>query len=147
MANVRWHGKSSSISARHGGLEIDIDALVRIAEYFRFRWDPPILAELAERASRFRALASRLETHVGEHVDDNALSRSLHRLTRTGLITADCTQVGRRDYKLYRPTGKGHQHVKTYAAVTTAYTHLDQPEHGRCDGCCLHGPQRTDRDA
>jgi len=125
--------------------DIDIDVLIRIAEFFRFRWDPPILAELAERPSRFRALASRLETHVGEHVDDNALSRSLHRLTRSGLVTAECSRVGRRDVKLYRLTRSGREHVATYGAFVAAYRPIDRLPGGDCDGCCLHSPQGTDR--
>lgn len=120
---------------------IDIDTLVRIAEYFRFRWDPPILAELAQRPSRFRALASRLETHVGEHVDDNALSRSLHRLTRSGLITADGSRVGRRDFKVYRLTAKGHQQVHTYVALVAVFIGKPDPNPGQDEP---DDPQRTD---
>lgn len=120
---------------------IDIDTLVRIAEYFRFRWDPPILAELAQRPSRFRALASRLETHVGEHVDDNALSRSLQRLTRSGLVTADDNRVGRRDFKVYRLTAKGREHVRTYGALVAVF--IDKPDPGPDHGGVIP-PQRTD---
>jgi DNA-binding PadR family transcriptional regulator len=115
--------------------------LVRIAEYFRFRWDPPILAELAQRPSRFRALASRLETHVGEHVDDNALSRSLQRLTRSGLVTADGNRVGRRDFKVYRLTAKGREHVHTYLALVAVFANKPHPDSDH--GCCTHRPERT----
>lgn len=121
---------------------IDIDKLVRIAEYFRFRWDPPILAELAQRPSRFRALASRLETHVGEHVDDNALSRSLHRLTRSGLVTADGNRIGGRDFKVYRLTAKGREHVNTYGALVAVFT--TRPDNNPDQGSDSHHPIRTD---
>jgi DNA-binding HxlR family transcriptional regulator len=100
----------------------DVGTIIHIAEYFRFRWDPPILAELGQRPSRFRALASRLETQLGAHLNDNALSRSLHRLTRHGLITADCDKVGRRDLKVYRLTPKGVQHAQTYEVLIAAFT-------------------------
>jgi DNA-binding PadR family transcriptional regulator len=124
-----------------GCLVIDIDVLARVAEYFRFRWDPPILAELAQRPSRFRALASRLETHVGEHMDDNALSRSLQRLTRSGLVTADGNRVGRRDVKVYRLTALGREHVRTYRALVTAF--IDNPDPGPDHGGVVC-PPRTD---
>ncbi|WP_117214520.1 winged helix-turn-helix transcriptional regulator [Allorhizocola rhizosphaerae] len=120
---------------------IDIDTLVRIAGYFRFRWDPPILAELAQRPSRFRQLATRLQRHVGEHVDDNALSRSLQRLTRSGLVTADDNRVGRRDFKVYRLTAKGHAHVHTYGALAAVFVEKPDPHPGQDE---LGDPQRTD---
>jgi len=143
LAFLRWHVGASSCSAQDGGLAIDIDTqtLARIAEHFRHRWDPLVLAELSEQPSRFRALASRLETHVGEHVDDNALSRSLHRLTRFGLVTAERRSVGRRDLKTYRLTRTGREQVGTFAAFVAVITH--KPEDGHNDGCCIHGPHQT----
>lgn len=115
------------------GAKIDIDALVRIADLFRFRWDPPILVVLAEKPFRFRALHSRLETHVGEHVDDNALTRSLHRLTRSGLVRADSKSAGSRVIKTYGLSDKGRQHLLTYEAIVTAYVHLHLLQ-DECDG-------------
>lgn len=101
---------------------IDTGTLIDIGQRFRFRWDPAILAELAERPSRYRALASRLQAHVGQHLDDNALSRSLRRLVRYGLVTADSNRIGKRDFKVYRLTDKGREHVGTYQALVAAFT-------------------------
>lgn len=121
------------------GGKIDISALVRIADLFRFRWDPPILAVLAERQLRFRALHTQLESHIDEHVDDNALTRSLKRLTRLGMIRVDSKRLGNRMIKAYSLSDKGHERLTAYVAIITVYAHLEQPAH-ECDGCCVHKP-------
>ena len=129
------------------GPKIDIEQLVLIADMFRFRWDPPILAVLAERPFRFRALHSRLEAHVGEHVDDNALTRSLHRLTRAGLARVDSVRTGKRPIKTYSLSDMGREHLAAYEAIVAIYTHLHLPQ-DQCDGKCpVHGQQRTGRAA
>ena len=138
-----WQRRKPDTIEPTGEPKIEIDALVRIAGLFRFRWDPPILAVLAERSFRFRALLTRLESHIGEHVDDNALTRSLRRLTRSGLVRADNKRVGRRNIKVYSVTDTGREHVELYHAFITVYEHRRKPA-GACDRtCCVHGPQRT----
>jgi DNA-binding HxlR family transcriptional regulator len=130
-----------------GGAKIDIDTLVRIADLFRYRWDPAVLAVLAERPYRYRALHSRLESHVGEHVDDNALTRSLHRVTRSGLVRADSNRSGSRAIKTYALTDRGRNHMMTYQALVTVYAHAHLPE-GQCDGACaVHPPRQAQRAA
>ncbi|GAA0447908.1 hypothetical protein Aca07nite_73430 [Actinoplanes capillaceus] len=118
---------------------------------FRFRWDPPILAVLAEKPFRFRALHAQLVAHVGEHVDDNALTRSLQRLTRSGLVQADSQQSGNRQINTYRLSDKGRVRLVAYEAMVTVYAHINlSPD--ECDGRCSvhrerdgeHGTRLTD---
>lgn len=118
------------------GLVIDIDVLVRIGDLFRFRWDPPVLAVLEERPFRFRALLTRLESQVGEHVDDNALSRSLHRLTGSGLVGVEVTPIGGRNFNVYGLTETGHKYLETYGAFIAIYARVEKPCDD-CSGCCL----------
>jgi len=130
--------------SRVWGLTIDIDAIVRVADLFRFRWDPAVLAVLAERPFRFRALHTRLVTQIGEHVDDNALTRSLHRLTRAGLIQADSRRMGSRPIKIYGLSDKGRVHLMKIEAIVCVFTdaHTSDDE---CDGKCrVHPGQDTD---
>jgi DNA-binding PadR family transcriptional regulator len=129
------------------GEEIDIDALVRIADLFRLRWDPAVLAVLAERPSRYRALHTRLESHVGEHVDDNALTRCLQRATRSGLIRADSKRLGSRIIKTYALTERGRDQLMTYEAIVAVYAHVHMPE-SECDGgCSVHTSPQAERAA
>jgi DNA-binding HxlR family transcriptional regulator len=95
---------------------ININTLLEIADIFRFRWDAATLACL-EQPIRFRALARELTTRLGDRVEDNALSRSLNRLRRTGLVTAHHTQAGRRLVPLYQLTDKGRQRRAHQALV------------------------------
>ena len=90
---------------------------------------------LAETSYRFRALHGRLEAHVGEHVDDNALTRSLYRLTRAGLVRIENSRSGRRPIKTYSLSDTGREHLATYEAIVDVYTHLHLP-HTECDGAC-----------
>jgi DNA-binding HxlR family transcriptional regulator len=133
--------------AGFGGLKIDIEQLIRIADLFRTRWDPPILAVLAEKPFRFRALHSQLEAHVGEHVDDNALTRSLHRLTRSNLVRVDSKRSGNRLIKTYSLSENGREQLATYEAIVDVYTHLHLPA-DKCDGRCpVHAQQPKERAA
>jgi DNA-binding HxlR family transcriptional regulator len=99
---------------------ININTLLEIADIFRFRWDTATLACL-EQPIRFRALARELTTRLGNRVEDNALSRSLNRLRRTGLVTAHHTQAGRRVVPLYQLTDKGRQRRAQYQALVLIY--------------------------
>ena len=117
------------------GTKIDIDALVRIADLFRHRLDPAVVAVLAERPYRYRALHTRLETHLGEHVDDNAVSRSLHRLTKIGAIRADSKHFGSRVIKTYSRADKCESYLTTYEALACVLAHLDMAR-DECDGTC-----------
>lgn len=114
-------------------MNIDIDALVRIADLFRHRLDPAVVAVLAERPYRYRALHTRLETHLGEHVDDNAVSRSLHRLTKAGAIRADSKHIGSRIIKTYALADKGESYLVTYEALARAFAHV-KLSRDDCDG-------------
>jgi DNA-binding HxlR family transcriptional regulator len=99
---------------------ININTLLEIADIFRFRWDAATLACL-DQPIRFRALARELTTRLGNRVEDNALSRSLNRLRRTGLVTAHHTQAGRRLVPLYQLTDKGRQRRAQYQALVLIY--------------------------
>jgi DNA-binding HxlR family transcriptional regulator len=103
-----------------GVILININTLLEIADIFRFRWDAATLACL-EQPIRFRALARELTTRLGDRVEDNALSRSLNRLRRTGLVTAHHTQAGRRVVPLYQLTDKGRQRRAQYQALVLIY--------------------------
>jgi DNA-binding PadR family transcriptional regulator len=80
-------------------------------------------------------------------VDDNALTRSLHRLTRAGLVRADTKRSGNRTIKTYSLSAEGREHLAAYEAIVAVYTHLHLPE-DECDGkCSVHGQRRADRAA
>ncbi|MFI1996824.1 hypothetical protein [Actinoplanes sp. NPDC020271] len=105
------------------------------------------MAVLAEKPFRFRALHSQLEAHVGEHVDDNALTRSLHRLTRSNLVRVDSKRSGNRLIKTYSLSESGRKQLATYEAIVDAYTHLHLPA-DQCDGRCpAHDQQQNERAA
>jgi DNA-binding HxlR family transcriptional regulator len=128
---------------RTGGLEqlpvrsteIDIDALVRMADRLKFRHDPPILAALSARPRRFRELHVRLEASLGEHVDDNTLTRGLGRLTRSGLIHVESTLKGLRDFKTYSLSDRGRERLREVEGLLAVYAHLLSPA-DECDGGC-----------
>ena len=106
-----------------GGPAIDAKTLDQIAERFRFRWDPPILAVLADRALRFRAIHRQLELTVGDHVDDNTLSRSLRRLIRVGHVTVETKRIGQRDFPFYGITAAGREQLNTYRILILMFRH------------------------
>jgi DNA-binding PadR family transcriptional regulator len=87
---------------------------------FRFRWDPAILACLEEQPLRYRALARQLGTRIDDRVEDNALSRSLGRLRRNGLVAAHRTMVGRRSVPTYHITDTGHGRLDRYRSLAQA---------------------------
>jgi DNA-binding PadR family transcriptional regulator len=87
---------------------------------FRFRWDPAILACLEEQPQRYRALARQLGTRIDDRVEDNALSRSLGRLRRHGLVAAHRTTVGRRTVPTYHITEQGHSRLNQYRSLAQA---------------------------
>jgi DNA-binding PadR family transcriptional regulator len=87
---------------------------------FRFRWDPAILACLEEQPLRYRALARQLGTRIDDRVEDNALSRSLGRLRRNGLVAAHRTMVGRRSVPTYHITEQGHSRLDRYRSLAQA---------------------------
>jgi DNA-binding HxlR family transcriptional regulator len=93
------------------------------------------MAVLAERPYRYRALHTRLETHLGEHVDDNAVSRSLQRLTKIGAVRADSKRFGSRVIKTYSLADKGESYLATYEALACVLAHLDMSS-DECDGVC-----------
>jgi DNA-binding PadR family transcriptional regulator len=100
---------------------IDIRTLFEIAEMFRFRWDPAILACLEEQPLRYRALARQLGSRIDDRVEDNALSRSLGRLRRNGLVAAHRTMVGRRTVPTYHITDEGHGRLDRYRSLAQAF--------------------------
>jgi DNA-binding HxlR family transcriptional regulator len=117
---------------------INIKTLFDLTEIFRYRWDVATLACLGEGPMRFRPLARRLGVRIGDRVEDNALSRSLRRLRRTELITAEHAAVGRRVVSFYRLTDKGQDLFNTYGALVLTYQALTLPnskgtagQHGR----------------
>jgi DNA-binding HxlR family transcriptional regulator len=126
---------------------ININTLFEIADIFRFRWDPATLACLGERPMRFRALARRLGTRIGDRVEDNALSRSLTRLQRTGLIAATRTAVGRRVVPMYHLTDKGRDRLAQYQALAFTYQEIAIPNgDSKTNGqTYMHEPSPTAR--
>jgi DNA-binding HxlR family transcriptional regulator len=76
---------------------------------------------------RYRALARRLGAQYGDRIEDNSLSRTLGRLRRTGLITAQGTLVGRRTVPLYRITDQGRRMLATYHALVHTYQQQTSP--------------------
>jgi len=88
---------------------------------FRFRWDPAILACLEDQPLRYRALARQLGTRIDDRVEDNALSRSLGRLRRNGLVAAHRTAVGRRMVPTYHITDKGSGRLDRYRSLAQAF--------------------------
>jgi DNA-binding PadR family transcriptional regulator len=106
---------------------INVDVYLKIVNLFRFRWDPAILAVLAEHPYRFRELANRLETQIDEHIDDNAVSRSLRRLTRAKHVQPTRTRIGRREVPVYAITDEGRLHLQTYGALIDTYKRLGPP--------------------
>ncbi|MDT4991579.1 MAG: HxlR-like helix-turn-helix, partial [Actinoplanes sp.] len=115
---------------------IDINLVNRMAELLRFRRDPPILSALDERPFRFRELHARLETNIGEHVDDNALTRGLGRLTRSGLVHVEEASVGVRHIKIYDLSDLGCEQLRQVDGLLAAYAHMRHPQ-GACDGGCF----------
>lgn len=61
---------------------------------------------------------------VREHVDDNALSRSLQRLTRFGLVQADSKRHGSRSINIYTLTDNGREHMRPSPPSTRTCTCL-----------------------
>jgi DNA-binding PadR family transcriptional regulator len=107
---------------------LNIESYLEMADLFRFRWDPAILAVIADRPSRFRALATALERQIDEHVDDNALWRSLRRLQRSGHIESRKLAVGRREVPVYTITAAGATQLKTYGAFIDVYERINVAE-------------------
>ncbi|MPZ28586.1 MAG: hypothetical protein GEV12_19845 [Micromonosporaceae bacterium] len=118
-ALVRTYVQHPAASRSDNGTEVH--ALVKIADLLRFRWDPAILACLAEQPWRNRALAKHLGEHIGDRVEDNALSRSLGRLRRGGFVVAHPATVGRRIVPVYRITGQGSVRLDMYRAFVRTY--------------------------
>jgi DNA-binding HxlR family transcriptional regulator len=129
------HRTSAAEQRPARGAEIDIDVLVRMADRLRFRHDPPILAALSTRPRRFRELHARLEANLGEHVDDNTLTRGLGRLTRSGLIHVESTLKGLRDFKTYSLSDLGRERLREVEGLLAVYAHLLSPA-DECDGGC-----------
>jgi DNA-binding HxlR family transcriptional regulator len=92
---------------------------------FRFRWDPAILACLAEQPLRYRALAKQLGSRIDDRVEDNALTRGLGRLRRNGLVAAHRTSVGRRIVPAYCLTALGRAQLERYHELVRAYEQFD----------------------
>jgi DNA-binding PadR family transcriptional regulator len=76
---------------------------------------------------RFRALAKRLGADIGDRVEDNTLTRSLVRLRRAGLVSAQRTTIGRRNVPLYRITDEGRIRLSHYQALAFMYQELAMP--------------------
>ncbi|SCE63864.1 hypothetical protein GA0070216_10142 [Micromonospora matsumotoense] len=80
-------------------------------------------------------------------MDDNALTRSLHRATRSGLVRADSKSSGSRVINTYALTDLGRDSLATYEAIAAVYAHVHLPEDA-CDGSCsIHTRQRAERAA
>ena len=115
------------MSADGRRLIINTNTLFQMADIFRFRWDPPTLACLADQPMRFRALGRRLGADIGDRVEDNTLTRSLIRLRRAGLVSAQRTTIGGRTVPLYRITDEGRIRLAHYQALAFMYQELTMP--------------------
>lgn len=109
---------------------INVDVYLEIQDLFRFRWDPAILAVVAERPYRFRALLTRLqaqvlEAQIGDHINDNALTRGLHRLQHANHVESTTVKVGRREVPVYTITADGLEQLKTYGAFIDTYQRIN----------------------
>jgi DNA-binding HxlR family transcriptional regulator len=88
---------------------VNLDGLRELAELFKHRWDPIILALVTERPRRFSELAHEVRDRSGEHISDGVLSLTLARLIVDGFITK--RQSGRW-HSLYAPTIEAHSRVQ-----------------------------------
>ncbi|MFI7509603.1 hypothetical protein ACIBSS_22555 [Micromonospora aurantiaca] len=68
-------------------------------------------------------------------MDDNAVSRSLHRLTKAGAIRADSKHFGSRIIKTYALADKGESYLVTYEALARVFAHVNMSRDD-CDGAC-----------
>jgi DNA-binding PadR family transcriptional regulator len=123
-AKANRHGERPTVDKE--GPVINIHTLFEIADLFRFRWDAATLASLADQPLRFRALAKRLGSDLGDRVEDNSLTRSLARLRRGGLIVAGATTIGERVVPLYQLTDQGRTRLAQYRAIVHTYQRLTQ---------------------
>nr|MDT0658810.1 hypothetical protein [Micromonospora sp. DSM 115978] len=97
-----------------------------MSDLFRFRYDPALLSLIAERPSRFRDLVTRLEGQVEGHVDDNAVGRSLKRLTKDSLVRKAKVRDGNKLVPVYSITDEGRLSVSVYDAVIDAYRRIQR---------------------
>lgn len=106
---------------------IDVDVYLEISDLFRFRYDPAVLSAIAERPYRFRELVSRLERQVdGGHVDDNAVGRSLKRLTNDNHVRKSKMRHGNKIVPVYSITDEGRLSVRLYHAFIDAYRRIQR---------------------
>ncbi|MBX7267600.1 hypothetical protein KIF24_17195 [Micromonospora sp. Llam7] len=105
---------------------IDVDVYLELSDLFRFRYDPALLSLIAERPSRFRDLVTRLEGQVEGHVDDNAVGRSLKRLTNDSLVRKAKMRDGNKLVPVYSITDEGRLSVSVYHAVIDAYRRIQR---------------------
>lgn len=105
---------------------IDVDVYFQICDLFRFRYDPALLSLIAEHPCRFRDLVTRLEKQVAGHVDDNAVSRSLKRLTKNNHVHKAVNRYGKKDVPVYSITDEGLLFTYRYQAVIDAYRRIQQ---------------------
>lgn len=105
---------------------VDVNAYLEISDLFRFRYDPPVLSLIAERPYRFRDLVTRLESQVEGHVDDNAVGRSLKRLTNVRHVRRAKMRDGSKLVPVYSITDEGTLSVGVYRAFIDAYRHIRQ---------------------
>jgi DNA-binding PadR family transcriptional regulator len=107
--------------AAHRREATGVHTLILIADLFRFRWDPAVLACLAEQPRRNGALARTLGLRVGDRVEDNTLYRSLGRLRRGGLVTAEQIAAAGHNVPIYRITSHGRTLHDLYDAIAAGY--------------------------
>jgi DNA-binding PadR family transcriptional regulator len=107
--------------AAHRREATGVHTLILIADLFRFRWDPAVLACLAEQPCRNGALARTLGLRVGDRVEDNTLYRSLGRLRRGGLVTAQQIAAAGHNVPIYRITSHGRTLHDLYGAIAAGY--------------------------
>lgn len=119
----------SSVGQRgitRGKLVIDVDVYLEISDLFRFRYDPAVLSLIAERPYRFRDLVTRLEGQVDGHVDDNAVGRSLKRLTNDNHVRKAKMRHGNKIVPVYSITDEGRLSVRLYHAFIDAYRRIQR---------------------
>ena len=120
---------------------IDLKTYWDIARLFRYKWDTGVLIALLEHPRRFSQVRQDVQAHSDEHLDDNALLRSLKRLRRAHMLSKEKTRSGRRVVSLYSITPQGRHHLDRYDVLVASWR-MDKRPAAPCQGCCLHSGMR-----
>jgi DNA-binding HxlR family transcriptional regulator len=88
---------------------MNLSSLQDLAELLRHRWDPIVLALVAERPRRYSELTRVVRDDSGERISDGVLSLTLSRLIDSGLLVKRSSGEG---YVLYTPTNEARRRIR-----------------------------------